>query len=131
MQNENLDYETKQRQIANLQLEGGKGRIEDLALYFTMIGSDEVELKAGGKEELVTTQNLGEYLELLADFVMQKGVQTQVRAFRRGVSKVLPVDFMSGFSAEELEDIVCGNSDQSEWNVENLREHLTPTHGYH
>ena len=39
MQNENLDYETKQRQAANLQLEGGKGRIEDLALYFTMIGA--------------------------------------------------------------------------------------------
>ena len=76
-------------------------------------------------------QNLGEYLELLSDYVLHKSVQTQVAAFRRGVSRVFPVDFMSGFGAEELEDIVCGNSDQAEWNAENLREHLLPTHGYH
>jgi E3 ubiquitin-protein ligase TRIP12 len=35
------------------------------------------------------------------------------------------------FKSKEIEEIVCGNSDDSEWTMENLLQFTVPQHGYH
>lgn len=102
--------------------------IEDLALDFTLPGYD-IELRPGGGNILVTSENAEEYIHEVLDAIIGAGVQPQARAFREGFSKVFPISDLQAFSADELV-MLFGNSDE-DWGVETLNEAIKADHGFH
>ncbi|KAG1728087.1 hypothetical protein EDB19DRAFT_1897431 [Suillus lakei] len=102
--------------------------VEDLALDFTVPGYD-IELRPGGRNIPVTSENAEEYIHEVLDAIIGAGVQPQARAFREGFSKVFPISDLQAFSADELV-MLFGNSDE-DWGIETLNEAIKADHGFH
>lgn len=58
----------------------------------------------------ITPQNRNEYIRLALNYRLHE-FDEQVKAVRDGMSKVIPVPFLSMFSASELQAMVCGSPD--------------------
>ncbi|KAF8817458.1 hypothetical protein BYT27DRAFT_7074713 [Phlegmacium glaucopus] len=101
--------------------------IEDLALDFTIPGYD-IELRPGGRDIPVTSENVSEYIAEVLDAILGKGASLQAKAFREGFSKVFPITDLRAFSADELV-MLFGNSDE-DWSIETLSEALKADHGF-
>lgn len=101
--------------------------IEDLALDFTIPGYD-IELRPGGRDIPVTSENVSEYIAEVLDAILGKGALLQAKAFREGFSKVFPITDLRAFSADELV-MLFGNSDE-DWSMETLSEALKADHGF-
>ncbi|KAF8074929.1 hypothetical protein FPV67DRAFT_1559549 [Lyophyllum atratum] len=101
--------------------------IEDLALDFTVPGYD-IELKPGGRDIAVTSENVDEYVNAVLDAILGKGADIQAKAFKDGFSKVFPITDLQAFSADELV-MLFGNSDE-DWSAETLVEALKADHGF-
>ena len=91
------------------------GSIEDLMLDFTLPGY-EIELRPGGKDIAVTSENVKEYIREVIDATIGRGAEVQAKAFREGFSKVFPVSDLQAFSAEELG--VLFGSGVEDWSVD-------------
>ncbi|KAI3602651.1 ubiquitin-protein ligase [Moniliophthora roreri] len=102
--------------------------VEDLALDFTLPGYD-IDLRPGGKDIAVTSQNAHEYVQEVLDVILGKGAQLQAKAFREGFSKVFPISDLQPFSVDELV-MLFGNADE-DWSIETLSEALKADHGFH
>ncbi|GLB41853.1 putative protein with domain Homologous to E6-AP Carboxyl Terminus with [Lyophyllum shimeji] len=101
--------------------------VEDLALDFTLPGYD-IELKPGGRDMAVTSENVDEYVNAVLDVILGKGAEIQARAFKEGFSKVFPITDLQAFSADELV-MLFGNSEE-DWSIETLLEALKADHGF-
>lgn len=64
----------------------------------------------------VTADNVNEYIQLVLDTVMGKGIEKQAKAFREGFSKVFPVNDLQAFSADEL--AMLFGSGEEDWSSE-------------
>jgi len=104
-----------------------KVNIEDLVLDFTIPGYD-IELRPNGRDILVTSENVNEYVAEVLDAILGKGAAIQAKAFRDGFSKVFPITDLRAFSADELV-MLFGNSDE-DWSIETLSEALKADHGF-
>ncbi|KAL6048683.1 Ovarian tumor-like cysteine protease [Balamuthia mandrillaris] len=84
---------------------------------FTTVLSDgsKVELKEGGEDIDVTL----EYVELVTACRLSES-KAQIEAIRRGLSSLIPLDVLSLFTWQELEQLVCG---KVEIDVAKLRKH--------
>ena len=100
---------------------------EDLCLFFTLPGHVTVELVPEGRHIAVTLSNLQEYTELVVKHTLLQA--PQATAFREGLGSLIPIETLLGFSAEELEEIVCGSSGEV-WDMDTLRASIKPAHGY-
>lgn len=68
------------------------------------------ELKSGGDNVFVNQSNKQEFVTMYADFLLNKMVDRQFRAFRRGFNMVTDDSPLSSlFRPEELELLVCGS----------------------
>ncbi|XP_026674769.1 ubiquitin-protein ligase E3A isoform X1 [Ceratina calcarata] len=68
------------------------------------------DLKRNGDETFVTQENKKEFVDLYADFLLNKSVERQFKAFRRGFQMVTdesPLALL--FRPEEIEQLVCGS----------------------
>ncbi|KZT67358.1 hypothetical protein DAEQUDRAFT_673424 [Daedalea quercina L-15889] len=101
--------------------------VEDLALDFTIPGYD-IELRPGGRNMTVTSENVDEYVHEVLDAIIGKGVQLQAKAFREGFSKVFPISDLQAFTTDEL-IMLFGNSEE-DWGLETLSEALKADHGF-
>ncbi|KAG6335267.1 hypothetical protein ID866_3823 [Astraeus odoratus] len=101
--------------------------VEDLALDFTLPGYD-IELRPGGRDIPVTSENAEQYVHEVLDAIIGSGVQSQAKAFREGFSKVFPITDLQAFSADELV-MLFGNSDE-DWTIETLGEAVKADHGF-
>jgi len=81
--------------------------------YTDLFGSTiTTDLKEGGAEILVNQDNKKEYVDLYADFLLNKSVEKQFLAFQRGFNLVTsesPLQMM--FTAQELEMLICGEKE--------------------
>lgn len=59
--------------------------VADLVLDFTLPGRD-IELKEGGAEIPVTLDNLAEYIEIVIEWTLKRGIEAQIAEFQRGFS---------------------------------------------
>eukprot|EP01026_Neomeris_dumetosa_P019794 TRINITY_DN179_c0_g2_i1.p1 TRINITY_DN179_c0_g2~~TRINITY_DN179_c0_g2_i1.p1 ORF type:complete len:402 (-),score=49.50 TRINITY_DN179_c0_g2_i1:226-1260(-) len=69
------------------------------------------ELKPGGADIPVTSENREEYVQAYVQFVLSDSVSQQFESFSNGFKKVCdlgPKRVLSLFRAEELEQLVCG-----------------------
>ncbi|CAG4940317.1 unnamed protein product [Colias eurytheme] len=68
------------------------------------------DLKEDGDSIFVTQDNKQEFVELYADFLLNKSVESQFKAFRRGFIMVTDESQLSTlFRPEEVETLVCGS----------------------
>ncbi|EJD07256.1 uncharacterized protein FOMMEDRAFT_71851 [Fomitiporia mediterranea MF3/22] len=103
------------------------GSIEDLMLDFTLPGYD-IELRPGGKEMAVTSDNVKEYIQGVIDATIGSGAELQAKAFREGFSKVFPVTDLQAFTADEL-GVLFGSAVE-DWSVDTLMESMKADHGF-
>lgn len=101
--------------------------VEDLALDFTLPGYD-IELRPGGRDTPVTSDNAEQYIHEVLDAIIGKGARPQAKAFREGFSKVFPISDLQAFTADELV-MLFGNSDE-DWGIESLNEAIKADHGF-
>jgi len=117
---ENEPEETKFKALSELtmDLKGNAVKLEDLSLTFQYSPSSRVfggcdagaiDLMPGRSEEVVSVHNVEDYLALLLDLVLDKGIRKQMDAFRDGFNHVFPMERLGSFSAEEVRTMLCGD----------------------
>jgi len=127
----NIDKETQLRMLKSLRT-SYNSTVEEHNFTFTLPSYEDIELKAGGMATPVTLGNLQEYIDLSLHYMMHETIKVQVSAFRKGFNSIFPVDNLACFTAQELEDMVCGTLNDDEWtNEAKLQEFIIPKNGYH
>jgi ubiquitin-protein ligase E3 A len=91
-------------------------------------------LKENGDKIAVNKENRKEFVELYADFILNKGIEESFKAFRRGFMKtVMNSPLAKWYSPEELEILLCGIKIMDWNNLENSTSYdsgFEPTHPY-
>ncbi|KAK6968619.1 ubiquitin-protein ligase E3B [Biomphalaria glabrata] len=87
------------------------------------------ELVPGGKSIQVTNENKIRYVHLMAHFRMYRQIRDQTLAFVKGFKSVVTPDWLSMFSAPELQKLISGDSDSLD--MDDLRRHTQYYGGYH
>uniref|UniRef100_A0A3Q3F6F8 E3 ubiquitin-protein ligase n=1 Tax=Kryptolebias marmoratus TaxID=37003 RepID=A0A3Q3F6F8_KRYMA len=87
------------------------------------------ELKPGGGDIQVTEENKEEYIKLVAEWRLSRGVEEQTQAFFEGFNEVLPQQYLQYFDAKELEVMLCGMQeiDLGDWQRHTIYRHYTRT----
>ena len=96
-----------------LSLKHYEGDIEELDLNFTLTVEDfgqskVVELKPGGADIPVTRENSIEYIHLVAHYKLNVQLEKQFRAFRSGLSSILPLHWLRLFNQNEFQVLISG-----------------------
>uniref|UniRef100_A0A672IYE5 E3 ubiquitin-protein ligase n=1 Tax=Salarias fasciatus TaxID=181472 RepID=A0A672IYE5_SALFA len=83
------------------------------------------ELKPGGENIQVTEENKEEYIRLVAEWRLSRGVEEQTQAFFEGFNEVLPQQYLQYFDAKELEVMLCGMQeiDLVDWQRNTIYRH--------
>ncbi|GAA5905899.1 putative ubiquitin-protein ligase UFD4 [Sporobolomyces salmoneus] len=102
--------------------------VSDLTLDFTLPGT-EIELKEGGKDISVEIENVEEYVELVIDWTLRRGVTEQILAFKQGFSTVFPVQDLQTFTPAEMV-LLSGAIDGEDWSVNALVNAAKADHGF-
>ncbi|KAI5475050.1 E3 ubiquitin-protein ligase TRIP12, partial [Pseudohyphozyma bogoriensis] len=116
---------SKKDAIDRIEIKGAT--VSDLTLDFTLPGYD-IELKAGGRDIAVDMWNLEEYISLVIDWTLRKGVMLQVKEFKSGFSSVFPVRDLQSFTASEL--VMMTGALDEDWSVEGLTNAAKADHGF-
>ncbi|GAA5940144.1 hypothetical protein JCM10213_008342 [Rhodosporidiobolus nylandii] len=111
--------------IAAVEVRGAT--VADLTLDFTLPGYD-IELKEGGKDVSVDIQNLEEYIQLVVDWTLSRGVEAQINEFKKGFSTVFPVRDLQTFTPAEL--VMMTAAVEEDWSVEALTNASKADHGF-
>uniref|UniRef100_H3BIG6 E3 ubiquitin-protein ligase n=1 Tax=Latimeria chalumnae TaxID=7897 RepID=H3BIG6_LATCH len=87
------------------------------------------DLKSDGSNILVTEENKEEYIRLVAEWRLSRGVEEQTQAFFEGFNEVLPQQYLQYFDAKELEVLLCGMQeiDLNDWQRHTIYRHYTRT----
>lgn len=87
------------------------------------------ELKPNGGDIRVTEENKEEYLNLVTEWRMTRGIETQTKAFLDGFNEVVPLEWLQYYDERELELIICGmqNIDVDDWQKNTIYRHYTKT----
>ncbi|XP_029008939.1 NEDD4-like E3 ubiquitin-protein ligase WWP2 isoform X1 [Betta splendens] len=85
------------------------------------------QLKDDGENELVTEDNKEEYISLLTDWRITRGVGEQTKAFLDGFNEVVPLEWLRYFDEKELELMLCGMQeiDLADWQKNTIYRHYT------
>lgn len=83
------------------------------------------ELKPGGGDIQVTEENKEEYVRMVAEWRLSRGVEEQTQAFFEGFNEVLPQQYLQYFDAKELEVMLCGMQeiDLGDWQRNTIYRH--------
>lgn len=82
-----VDITDEDKEAATSAIEIDGVSIEDLALDFTLPGYG-IELKENGRDITVNVANLKEYLALVIEWTLNKGIEPMVQKFKEGFSEV-------------------------------------------
>jgi len=103
-----------------------------LELYFSadfeVLGQlSHHELKPGGDNVRVNEENKEEYIRLMTDWRMNRGIEEQTKAFLDGFNEVVPLEWLHYFDERELELMLCGMQeiDIDDWQRNTVYRHYT------
>ncbi|PIO26642.1 hypothetical protein AB205_0023480 [Aquarana catesbeiana] len=87
------------------------------------------DLKPNGSNLQVTEENKEEYIRLVAEWRLSRGVEEQTQAFFEGFNEILPQQYLQYFDAKELEVLLCGMQeiDLNDWQRNTIYRHYTRT----
>ena len=114
----------EEKKLAELERE-----LADIELDFTLPGYGHIELRRGGREAQVDLANLDEYLRLVTEFTLMRGVRAQMEAVREGFDSVLDLGGLRLFYPEELDRLFCGSGFVA-WDRKTLIECTRCDHGF-
>lgn len=103
-------------------------KIDDVSLDFTLPGCPHIDLIEHGAEKSVTIHNVAEYISLVIEWTMKRGVELQINAFREGFSLVFPFTALHAFFPDELV-ILFGKVDE-DWSFQTLTDCIKADHGF-
>ncbi|KAL5964189.1 Ubiquitin-protein ligase E3C [Taenia solium] len=94
-------------------LKSYEGDVRDLELDFTIVQhaygkNTVVELKPGGASIPVTNDSRVEYINLVANYKLNKQILSQSMAFLSGMASVIDIKWLQLFDAEELQIVIAG-----------------------
>eukprot|EP01106_Pelomyxa_sp_JSP_P016732 TRINITY_DN6389_c0_g2_i1.p1 TRINITY_DN6389_c0_g2~~TRINITY_DN6389_c0_g2_i1.p1 ORF type:complete len:182 (+),score=52.52 TRINITY_DN6389_c0_g2_i1:166-711(+) len=78
---------------------------------------------------MVTLENATEYVGRVVQALLADGVAHQLDAFSQGFETVFPMQALSVFSVDELDDLLSGTERQL-WTYDALMESINCDHGY-
>ncbi|KAM7351146.1 WW domain containing E3 ubiquitin protein ligase suppressor of deltex isoform 1-T2 [Cochliomyia hominivorax] len=83
------------------------------------------ELKENGEKEKVTEENKEEYITLMTEWRMTRGIEQQTKTFLEGFNEVVPLEWLKYFDERELELILCGmqDVDVDDWQRNTIYRH--------
>ncbi|GAB5360522.1 hypothetical protein AAMO2058_000635600 [Amorphochlora amoebiformis] len=104
-----------------------QGAMEDLCLTFSVSRSifgatKTIPLIPGGEDIDVTKANRIHYVTLLADYHLNRKIQPQTSAFKRGLFSVVAESWLTLFTSQELKTLLSGSED-SNIDVDDLRRY--------
>ena len=117
-----------EEEIENKVLYNNK-KLNELDIYFIFPGNNDIELKQGGSDILLTMKNVEEYVNLIYDFIFYRGIYHVVDAFKEGFNLIYNIFNLKCFSSSEIEEYVCGSL-EIKWDEKMLYENLKPDRGY-
>jgi len=84
-------------------------------------------LKPNGADIQVTEDNKEEYLNLVTEWRMTRGIEAQTKAFLEGFNEVVPLEWLQYFDERELELMLCGMQeiDVNDWQKNTIYRHYT------
>ncbi|XP_054281967.1 E3 ubiquitin-protein ligase Su(dx)-like [Macrosteles quadrilineatus] len=85
------------------------------------------ELKEGGDKVRVDEENKEEYMRLMTEWRMTRGIKDQTQAFLEGFNEVVPLEWLKYFDERELELMLCGMQeiDVDDWQRNTIYRHYT------
>lgn len=109
------------------------GDVKELSLDFTvteeLFGQRVVtELKPGGKNVAVTTENSLQYIYAIADYKLNRQILPFANAFYRGLIDLISPSWLSLFNASEFNQLLSGG--EHDIDVLDLRNNTKYTGGY-
>jgi len=110
-------------------------RLEDLGLNFQYSPSSRVycynaiDLCPRGEFEDATIENVEDYIELLTDFCLNKGIHKQLTAFKEGFDLVFPLEKLGTFNPDEIRLMLCGDQSPN-WTRDDILNYTEPKLGY-
>ncbi|XP_077868979.1 E3 ubiquitin-protein ligase SMURF2 [Saccoglossus kowalevskii] len=86
------------------------------------------DLKANGKDILVTEENKKEYVRLYVQWRFMRGIDAQFQALKKGFEELIPPHLLRAFDERELELIISGlgKIDVNDWKSHTRLKHCTP-----
>ena len=86
-------------------------------------------MKPGGADIAVTEENKEEYLNLVTEWRMTRGIEEQTKAFLDGFNEVVPLEWLQYFDERELELMLCGMQeiDVEDWQKNTIYRHYAKT----
>ncbi|XP_012135438.1 suppressor of deltex [Megachile rotundata] len=85
------------------------------------------ELKEGGDKIRVIEDNKEDYIRLMTEWRMTRGIEDQTKAFLEGFNSVVPLEWLKYFDERELELMLCGMQeiDVEDWQRNTIYRHYT------
>ncbi|XP_020278502.1 E3 ubiquitin-protein ligase Su(dx)-like [Pseudomyrmex gracilis] len=85
------------------------------------------ELKENGDKVRVSEDNKEEYIRLMTEWRMTRGIEEQTKAFLEGFNSVVPLEWLKYFDERELELMLCGMQeiDVEDWQRNTIYRHYT------
>ena len=74
-------------------------------------------------------KNVEEYVNLVYDLILYRGIDRAVSAFRDGFCLIYSIYNLKCFTSFELEELICGSL-EIKWDKDNLYENIKPERGY-
>uniref|UniRef100_A0A336KI16 E3 ubiquitin-protein ligase n=1 Tax=Culicoides sonorensis TaxID=179676 RepID=A0A336KI16_CULSO len=83
------------------------------------------ELKENGDKEKVNEENKEEYIGLMTEWRMTRGIEEQTKTFLDGFNEVVPLEWLKYFDERELELMLCGMQeiDVDDWQRNTIYRH--------
>ncbi|TKR89627.1 hypothetical protein L596_013698 [Steinernema carpocapsae] len=105
----------------------------DMELYFLadfeLLGEINThQLKANGENIPVTEANKQEYIQLIVEWRLNRGIEQQTRALFTGFTSVMPLEWLQFFDERELELLLCGMQeiDVDDWQKNTVYRNYAP-----
>ncbi|XP_075213345.1 WW domain containing E3 ubiquitin protein ligase suppressor of deltex [Lycorma delicatula] len=85
------------------------------------------ELQEGGDKIRVIEENKEDYLRLMTEWRMTRGIEEQTKSFLDGFNEVVPLEWLKYFDERELELMLCGMQeiDVDDWQRNTIYRHYT------
>ncbi|VVC42226.1 Hypothetical protein CINCED_3A002842 [Cinara cedri] len=135
---QSLSDKEKSQKINNLLFQCGgteKVSLDDLSLSMIYLPSSYcfpftyVNLVENGLSEDVNMDNVELYVNLLTDFILDKGIKRQMEALKSGFCRVFSIEKLNAFTPLELRRMLCGQQNP-EWTRDDLLNYTEPKLGY-
>ena len=117
--NNSLTIEEQNQSIFNITCDGCS--FEDLCVNFTLPGFPDIEMMEGGRETLLSIDNLENYLKLLIWWLLYANPKKSIKEVRNGFERVLDPSLMQYFYPNEYEGLICGLTKEL-WTVDILKQ---------